>query len=178
MYPYFLVMVFSYVLLFPNFFVNLLEVLVVSVLIPFLNWYNVNKHSIQISYVNHFKQDDEEQDDEEQDDEEKDDEEKDDEEQDDEEQDDEECKDEQEETVDKEVTSDEKEEKTSLNTLHKVPSCKTTCDCVEQEKEVKYCDIKCANYVDCECKQFLSKLPNLPDSPSKNVPFYVEYELD
>ena len=173
MYPYFLVMVFSYVLLFPNFFVNLLEVLVVSVLIPFLNWYNVNKHSIQISYVNHLKQDNEEQ---EEDDDGDDGDDGDD------------CNDEEEQVESEEeqvvgeekeeVTSDEKEEKTSLNNLHKVASCKTTCDCVEQEKEVKYCDIKCANYVDCECKQFLSKLPNLPDSPAKTVPFYVEYELD
>jgi hypothetical protein len=62
--------------------------------------------------------------------------------------------------------------------MKKINSCNTICGCTEVEKPVTYCDVKCENYLECECrKNTLSNLPTLPDSPSK-VPFYVEYELD
>lgn len=184
MYAYIFLLLGTNMLLFPRFFFNFLEVLVITVLIPFLNWYNVNRYTIQVKYVNNEmnynvedyskekEEDDSEEDDGEEDDGEEDDgEQVDGEEEDGEQENGEEQKQESQENTE-EMQNDFK------SSLNKVNSCNTVCECLEIEKPTKLCDVKCANYIECECRmnQF-SNYPNLPDSPSK-VPFYVEYDLD
>ena len=173
MYYYILLLIGTNILFFPSVFVNLLELLVITILIPFINWYNCNKYIIQITYNNSQMNTKDESDEEtikntDEDNEEEEEEEEEDEEDEEEEEADED-KEDAEEKADKE-TSEETDEKKSefKKSFPKVP--------------IKYCDIKCSNYVDCECKKNILSNQELPPSPELNanskVPFYVEYELD
>lgn len=185
MYAYIFLLLGTNMLLFPRFFFNFLEILVITVLIPFLNWYNVNRYTIQVKYVNNvvnYNPEDYNKDEED--------------EEDGEDEEDNQEEGEQEEGEQEEGEQEEGQESTEgmqndfKKPITKVKSCNTVCGCdevekpvklcesIEIEKPTKLCDIKCPNYMECECRMNqLSNLPTLPDSPTK-VPFYVEYDLD
>ena len=198
MYHYILLLIGSNILLFPSVFVNFLEILVITILIPFINWYNCNKYIIQITYnnsqMNTKDESDEETikntDEEDKDEDEADEDEADEDEADEDEDEADEEEEDAEEKADKENSEETDEKKSEFKkSFPKVNSCNSVCDCTLAESEptntkipIKYCDIKCSNYVDCECKKNILSNQELPPSPELNanskVPFYVEYELD